>query len=168
MRTLGLGANALLCLVAAAALVIALDRPWYAPTPAETIPGGDLLATLDGVTAGMHRWFGEPTGTTAWQAFDLVDVVCAAMAVLAALAAVAALAPALQAAAAGLVRPAVLVAAAIVAYHVVNQPGPNEAVELRSGALIALAAAAVLAMAGSALADAPARRPRPAAGFVPR
>jgi hypothetical protein len=168
MRSLGFHANALLCVVAAAALVVALGRPWYAPTPTESVPGTDLLATIDGVSAGVGRWFGDPSGTTAWQAFGLVDVICAGMATLAGAAALAALAPALQEAAAGLVRPAVLVAGAIVAYHVVNQPGPNEAVELRSGALIALGAASVLAMAGSALADAPARRPRAAASFLPR
>jgi len=166
MRTHGFRSNVLLCLAAGAALLYALGLPWYAPAPPAPGPdelGGSLSALFEGAT----RWGTEGTGSTAWAAFDLIDTVLAALAVTGALGALAACSPELQAFAAGLIRPAVVSAAGLVAYHVLNPPGANAAVELRHGAFLALGAAALLAVAGLAVADAPSRRRRPAPRYAP-
>jgi hypothetical protein len=160
MRTLGFRTHVLLCCAAAATLLLALGRPWYGSAPESAASDRDLVGTFDRLVAGLGRWFGDPMGTTAWQALDVVAAVTAGVAVLAAVAALATLAPALQPVGASLLRPAALVAPLLVAYHVVDQPGPNAAVELRSGALLALGAAAVLLVCGQAVAETPSRAVR--------
>ncbi len=55
-------------------------------------------------------------------------------------------------------RYASLALAAVVVWRLVDPPGPNQAWELRSGALIALAAALVLTVCAQGVASAPSRR----------
>ena len=166
MRTHGFRSNVLLCLLAAASLLYALGLPWYAPAPPAGT-GEELGGSLIALFAGSTRWVTETTGATAWQAFGVIDVVLAVVALVGGLAALGACSPDLQAVAAGLLRPAVVSAAGITAYHVLNTPGANAALELRQGAFLALGAAGLLAVSGLAVADAPSRRRRPTPRYEP-
>ena len=166
MRTLGFGTNVVLTCAAAAALITALGLPWYGPALPPPAPSagamGDVSGPLAALFAAAARWPTATDGMSGWQAFEVIDLILVALAAGSALAALAAPAPALQRAAATFLRPAVLTTAALVAYHMVNQPGADGALELRRGAFLALGAAPVLVAAGMAVAEAPSRRRRPA------
>ena len=70
MRTLGYRTNAVLAVAAAAGVIAALGRPWYAgaPVPIEEAPGiRTLQGPTDGAFQGATRWFARaaasPAGT---------------------------------------------------------------------------------------------------------
>lgn len=160
MRTLGFRTHVLLAIAAAVGLVATLGRPWYAsaPLPAETAGIGDINGPLNQFFEGLRRWVGDPVGWTGWQALDHAGLALAAMAGVAALGGLACLAPSLQALGRDLLRYGALAAFAIVAWRLLDSPGPNAALELRHGALAAAGCSAVLLTCGLGVANAPLRR----------
>jgi hypothetical protein len=118
------------------ALLASLFADWYS-TPPLRVPGVGF-APLD-------------VGVNAWQAFSVLDVVLALLA-LAPLALVVLQAtrdsPALPIAFSVLTTVAGALALLLILYRIVNQPGPNEAVEVEAGAWAGLVAAAVMTAGG--------------------
>ena len=171
MRTLGLRTHALLAVAAAAGVIAALARPWYAAAPpAETAAKGvgTIQGPVDGLAAGMERWLSETTGTTGWDALGIWGTVIAALAAVTAVGAVGCLVPALQGIAREALRYGALACAAVVVWKLVDTPGPNAALELRFGAFVAAGAALVAFSSGAAVASTPLRHRRLApAAYVP-
>ena len=156
MRTLGFRTHALLALAAAAGVVAALARPWYAPasvTPAT----GDLDGPLYTISDTVSRWMGDTAGTTGWDALGAWGTALAALAALTGLGALGSLVPALQGVAREALRYASLGCLGIAAWKLLDSPGPNAALEPRHGVFVAALAAAVAVMSGSAVAAAPLR-----------
>lgn len=156
MRTLGFRTHALMALAAAAGVVAALARPWYAPAiPVDE--STDLDGPLYTLTGTISRWMGETTGTTGWDALGPWGTALAATAALTALGAFGCLVPPLQGVAREALRYGSLACLAIAAWKLFDSPGPNAALEPRHGAFVAALAAAVAVTAGSAVAAAPLR-----------
>jgi hypothetical protein len=167
MRTLGFRTHVLFALAAAVGVIAALGRPWYAPAPRplgdDINDIGELQGPIDGLSQAFSRWIGETTGTTGWDALGPWGQALAAAAAIAALGAVGCLVPALQGAAREALRYGGLACFGIAAWRFVDSPGANEALELRYGAFVAVAAALIVFTSGSAVAGAPQqRRRRPA------
>jgi len=130
---------------------------------------GELVAAGGAVVllvAMFLEWYGAAgggEGLTAWDAFSVTDVVLA-LVVLAGLALLAfqivGRGPALPVAIGVVTASLAFVALLLVLYRILNQPGSNDAVDVRLGAWLGLAAtAAVWWGAWKALSD---ERPRPA------
>jgi hypothetical protein len=122
---------------AGTALLVSMFLPWYAPR-------------------------GRTETVNAWQAFAVTDLLLALVAVLAlALAAsqVAARGPALPVALAVITTAVAIGGMLVLVFRLVDQPGPNDLIELRAGAYAGLAAVLLTAVgAWAALSD---ERPRP-------
>lgn len=120
-------------LVAAAggvALLVVMFLDWYAA-------GG-----VDGV---------HSQGVTAWQAFGVLDVILALVAILAILLAPLAASqrsPALPAAASVVTSASGIFAMLLVLYRILNQPGPNDFVEVSYGAFLGFLCVAAIAFGG--------------------
>ena len=161
MRTLGFRTHVLLAVAAAAGVIAALARPWYAAAPpAVTESGGvgSIQGPVDGLAAGVERWLSQSSGTAGWDALGVWGTVIAALAAVTAVAAVGCLVPALQGVSRELLRYAALTCVGIVLWKLVDSPGPNPLLELRFGAFVAAAAALVAFSSGSSVASAPLRR----------
>ena len=171
MRTLGYRTHVLLAIAAAVGVIAALERPWYAKPPAPVEPAeagiGSLRGPADGLTEGIARWFGESSGVAGWDALGVWATVLAVLAALTALAAAACIVPALQGVARGFLRYGALACVGVAVWKLVDQPGANDALELRFGAFVAAGAALVALSSGGAVAAAPLRRSRPAPAFTP-
>ena len=90
-------------------------------------------------------------GITAWQAFGVLDVILALLALLAiVLAPLAATqrSPALPAAASVVTSASGILALLLVLYRILNQPGPNDFVEVSYGAFLGFLCVAVIAAGG--------------------
>jgi hypothetical protein len=116
---------------------------------------GELIAGAGGVAllAVMFLdWYGAgPVGVNAWQAFDIVDVILAVTALAAiALAALSTTqrSPALPVAAGVITSTLGIVGALLVLYRILNQPGPNEVVDVKVGALLGFLSVAAVAGGG--------------------
>ena len=118
----------------------------------------DLVAAAGGVAllaAMFLHWYGLglPGGpeVTAWQAFSVLDVVLALLAlvpfVLVFMQATRASA-ALPVLFSVLTTVAGVIAALLILYRIANQPGPNDVVEVQSGAWLAFLAAVVVTVGG--------------------
>jgi hypothetical protein len=137
--------------------------------PGEVLAGAAGLALLGllfvdwyGTTIAFGALDRLDLGLTAWEAFSVTDIVLALVAVLAIALAVtnaAGRGPALPVALGVLTSTAGLAATLLVLYRIVNQPGPNDVIEVRTGAWLALAATAAVFFGGwLALSD---ETPRP-------
>ena len=93
-------------------------------------------------------WYGTDAETlSAWEAFAITDVVLFAVALLALALAVAQVtqrAPSLPVAFGVLTAAASIVAVVLLLYRILNEPGPDDLVEVRAGAWLGLAALALL------------------------
>jgi hypothetical protein len=171
MRTLGYRTHVLLAAAAAVGVIAALDRPWYAKPPSAVESGGEGIGSLQGPATGwsegVARWFGDGAGTAGWEALGAWATVLAALAGLTAAAALASLVPGLQGLARDVLRYGALACVAVAAWKLVDQPGPNDALELRFGAFVAAGAALLALSSGSAVAAAPRRRHVAPAAYVP-
>jgi hypothetical protein len=172
MRTLGYRTHVLLAVAAAVGVIAALEGPWYAKAPVpvveETGGIGSLHGPADGFLEGAARWFRDSAGTTGWDALGVWATVLAVLAALTAAGAIGCLVPPLQGVARELLRYSALACLAVAVWKLFDQPGPNEALELRFGAFVAAGAALVALSSGAAVAAAPLRRRRPApAAYVP-
>jgi high-affinity Fe2+/Pb2+ permease len=108
--------------------------------------GSDLVAAAGAVALLAALFLDWYSGASAWQAFSVLDVVLALLALVPL--AVAPLqatrdSPSLPVAFSVLAVVAGALAALLIAYRIVNQPGPNDAVDVQAGAWIGLAAAVV-------------------------
>ena len=116
---------------------------------------GDWIAGAGAVAllgAMFLHWYGAgPFEVTAWQAFDVLDVVLVGLA-LVPLALVVTQAtrrsPAIPVAFSVLTWGGGMVAALLILYRIVNQPGPNDLVDVQAGAWLGLLAALVVAGGG--------------------
>jgi hypothetical protein len=118
---------------------------------------GEWLAALAGVglIASLSLdWYGvrgREAALSGWAAFDVIDVLLALVAGVAIALAVAQVArdrPALPVGAAVVTVTFGLLAILLVLYRIVNEPGPDEFVELRAGAYVGLLAAAAIVAGG--------------------
>jgi hypothetical protein len=162
MRTLGFRTHVLVALAAAVGVIAALSRPWYAaaPTPVdENLDDiGELRGPIDNLSDSLGRWVGESAGTTGWDALGSWGSVIAALAAIAAVGAVGCLLPATQGIAREALRYASLACFGVAVWKLLDQPGPNDALELRYGAFVAAGAALVVLTTGAAVASAPLQR----------
>jgi len=156
VRTLSFQAHVLLALAAAAGVVAALARPWYAPAVSTPMPE-DLDGPLYTVSDTVGRWIGDTAGTTGWDALGPWGTALAAFAAVTGLGAFGCLVPALQGVCRQVLRYASLGCLAIAAWKLLDSPGPNAALEPRYGVFVAALAAAVAVFSGSAVASAPLR-----------
>jgi hypothetical protein len=125
---------------------------------------GELIAGAGGLAllaAMFLHWYGPafafgpldrpPPEFTAWQAFDVLDVVLALLA-LVPLALVVLQAtrrsPSIPVAFSVFTALAGALAALLILYRIINQPGPNDLVEVEAGAWLGLLAAVVIALGG--------------------
>jgi prepilin signal peptidase PulO-like enzyme (type II secretory pathway) len=116
---------------------------------------GEWIAGAGGVAllaAMFLHWYGAgPFEVTAWQAFDVLDILLALLA-LVPLGLVVTQAtrrsPSIPVALSLLTTLAGMLAALLILYRVVNQPGPNDVVEVEAGAWLGFVAAVVIAAGG--------------------
>jgi hypothetical protein len=162
MRTLGFRTHALLTIAAAVGVIAALAQPWYAPAPRSAAVASGAVGTIDGpvdsLAAGMQRWISETAGTTGWAGLGTWATVLAAMAALTAVSALGCLIPAIQGVAREGLRYGGLAAFGIALWKLIDTPGPNQVMEPRLGAFVAVLAALIAVTSGSAVANAPLRR----------
>jgi hypothetical protein len=119
--------------------------------------GGDVVAGAGGlalVVSLFLDWYGLgrlDLGASGWEAFSVLDVVLALLA-LVPLALVATQAtrdsPSLPVAFSVLATVAGFLAALLILYRVINQPGPNDLVTVELGAWVGLAASVAIAAGG--------------------
>jgi hypothetical protein len=161
MRTLGFRTHALLTIAAAVGVIAALAEPWYAlaPKPVQADNAiGTLHGPVDGLAAGMQRWVTGSAGMSGWDGLGTWGNVLAACAALTALGAFGCLVPAIQGVAREVLRYGGLAMFGIAVWKLIDTPGPNELMEPRIGAFIAVAAALIAVTSGSAVAGAPLKR----------
>jgi hypothetical protein len=163
MHTLSFRTHVLLAMAAAVGVVAALGRPWYAMAPPvsnEPASIGDLSGPIHGLTEAVGRWIGESTGTTGWDALGSWGTALALLAALAGIGAIGCLVPALQGVAREALRYGGLACLAIAVWKLLDSPGANDALELRYGAFVAVAASLLVVTSGSPVAGAPLQRRR--------
>jgi hypothetical protein len=164
MRTLGFRTHVLFAVAAAVGVIAALGEPWYAAAPRVVKDGdtaiGSLHGPVEGMSAGINRWITETSGTTGWDALGVWGPVLAGLAMLTALSALGCLVPALQGAAREALRYGSLATFGVVLWKLIDTPGPNQVMEPRFGAFVAVAAALLAATSGGAVAAAPLKRRR--------
>jgi hypothetical protein len=167
MRTLGFRTHALLTIAAAVGVIASLAEPWFAPAPVEVSQAGDAVGTIngpvDGLAAGMQRWVTETAGVSGWDGLGTWGSILAGLAALSAVAALGCLVPAIQGVAREALRYSSLGMFGVALWKLIDTPGPNQLMEPRVGAFIAVAAALIAVTSGSAVAGAPLRRRRAAA-----
>jgi hypothetical protein len=167
MRTLGFRTHALLTIAAAVGVIASLAEPWFAPAPETVNQAGDSIGTIngpvDGLAAGMQRWLTDTAGASGWDGLGNWGSVLAALAALTALGALGCLVPATQGVAREALRYGALGTFGVALWKLIDTPGPNQLMEPRMGAFIAVAAALIAVTSGSAVASAPLRRRRAAA-----
>jgi hypothetical protein len=158
MRTLGFRTHILLVLAGAVGVVASLGRPWYAkapPPPADNSQTFDVHGPLYSLLDAMGRWVGEPGGTTGWAALGTSGLVLAGAAALAAVCAMGCTVPSLQGLCAEPLRYISFAAFGLALWRLVDSPGPNDVLELRLGALIAIVSATMLWVSAQGVASAP-------------
>jgi hypothetical protein len=161
MRTLGFRTHALLTIAAAVAVIAALAEPWYALAP-RPVQADNAIGTLDGpvegLAAGVQRWVTGHAGMSGWEGLGTWGTLLAVLAGLTALATLGCLVPALQGIAREVLRYGSVAMFGIAVWKLIDTPGPNQLMEPRLGAFIAVFAALIAVTSGSAVARAPMRR----------
>jgi hypothetical protein len=161
MRTLGFRTNALLTIAAAVGVIAALAEPWYASAP-RPVQADNAIGTLhgpvEGLAAGMQRWITKGAGMSGWDALGTWGAVLAGLAALTAIGAVGCLVPASQGVAREVLRYGSLGMFGVAVWKLIDTPGPNQLMEPRLGAFIAVAGAVIAVTSGSAVAAAPLKR----------
>ena len=118
------------------ALLLVMFLDWYGAGGTATIGGRDLEISV---------------GITAWQAFDVTDLILAIAALTAiglALLTATRRSPALPVAASVITATLGALATLLVFYRILNQPGPNEFVDVKFGAFLGFLAALAIAAGG--------------------
>jgi hypothetical protein len=116
---------------------------------------GEWIAGAGGVAllaAMFLHWYGAgPFEATAWQAFDVLDVVLALLALVPlglVVTQATRLSPSIPVALSVLTTLAGGLAGLLILYRIVNQPGPNDVVQVQAGAWLGFVAALVIAGGG--------------------
>jgi hypothetical protein len=170
MRTLGFRTHILLVLAGTVGVLASLGRPWYGTPPAplgDNSERFDVHGPLRGLLGGMRRWVTDPNGITGWDALGNVGHVLAGVSLVAALCAVGCMVPAIQGMVSQLLRYVSFAAFGIALWRAVDTPGPNDALELRLGAIIAVISATMLWVSAQGVASAPMRRRVPPPRYMP-
>jgi hypothetical protein len=158
MRTIGFRSNVLFIIAAAAGLIAALGRPWYARTPAQTpeeVGIGDVQGPVEQFFSRLAREFTTASGTTGWDAFTTTDTVLAVLAVLAVVTAMGAMVRGIEQPCRELLRLVTLAMLGTVAVKLANTPDAAGLVERRQGAWLALGATGIMASSAWTLYGAP-------------
>jgi hypothetical protein len=161
MRTIGFRTHLVLVLVGAVGIFIALGRPWYAaaPPPASGETGvGEVSGPLESLYQGLQRWVTAGDGPTGWAALGSSGTLLGFLSLASAVAALMTAAPALQGLGREVLRYSAFAVAAIAVWRLVDPPGANEMLELRSGAFLGALCAFMLVTSAMGLANAPLRR----------
>ncbi len=115
---------------------------------------GEKLAGVAGIALLVLTflpWYARPTTQSAWQAFGVVDLLLALTALMGVAVAILAAthrAPALPVATSVVLATLAPLVFLVLSYRLLNQPGPNDVVEIRPGAYLGLACLSVLAVGG--------------------
>jgi hypothetical protein len=163
MRTIGFRSNVLVIIAAAAGLLAALGRPWYAPA---FVPGGeearigDVQGPVEGFFLRLGREFADDGGTRGWDVFTSTDMILVALVAITVVSAIAALIPGIERHAREVVRLGALAMLGIVVVKLVNTPDGAGLVERRQGAWIALGVTGIMASSAATLYAAPLARKR--------
>jgi hypothetical protein len=153
MRTLGFRTHLLLVLAGAAGLIASLGRPWYAAAPGPN-PDGSLQSLAD----AMQRWITSTGGDTGWHALGDWATALAGLSALSVACALGCTLPAVANISREPLRYATFAAFGIASWKLVDSPGPNQALEIRFGAIIGVVSALMLAVSAQGVANAPLRR----------
>ena len=170
MRTLGFRTHVLLVIAGAVGVLASLGRPWYGPAPAPMPDNSDtfdLHGPLYGLVDAVQRWVSDPVGTTGWDALGTSGIVLAAVSGVAAVFAMSCMVPSLQLLTREPLRYISFATFCLAVWRVVDSPGPNQELELRLGALIALVSATMVWVSAQGVASAPARRRVPPPTYTP-
>jgi heme A synthase len=117
----------------------------------ELVAGGAGLVLLAAMFLNWYSIRGRDDSLTAWSAFSVVDILLAVVALLGialAVSEVVGRGPSLPVALAVITTTLALAGTLLLAYRIVNQPGPNDVVEVEAGAWLGFVAAIVIASGG--------------------
>jgi hypothetical protein len=166
MRTLGFRTHTLFTIAAAVGVIASLAEPWYARAPQVAADKSGAIGTMqgpvEGLAAGMQRWITAGAGTTGWDALGSWGNLLAAFAAVTAIGAFGCLVPATQGVAREALRYGGLATFGVAVWKLIDTPGPNQLMEPRVGAFVAVATSLIAVTSGSAVAAAPLRRRAPA------
>ena len=158
MRTIGFRSNVLFIIAAAAGLIAALGRPWYARTPAQTpeeVRIGEVQGPVEQFFSRLAREFTTASGTTGWDAFTTTDTILVALVVIAVVTAVGAMVPGVEQPCREVLRLVTLAMLGIVVVKLANTPDAAGLVERRQGAWIALCVTGIMASSANTIYHAP-------------
>jgi carbon starvation protein CstA len=134
----------------------------------ELVAGGAGLVLLAAMFLNWYSIRGRDDSLTAWSAFSVVDILLAVVALLGialAVSEVVGRGPSLPVALAVITTTLALAGTLLLAYRIVNQPGPNDLISVEAGAYVGLLASlGVFLGAWLSLSD---ERPRPADPLPP-
>jgi carbon starvation protein CstA len=134
----------------------------------ELVAGGAGVVLLAAMFLSWYSIRGRDDSLTAWSAFSVVDILLAVVALLGialAVSEVVGRGPSLPVALAVITTTLALAGTLLLAYRIVNQPGPNDLISVEAGAYVGLLASlGVFLWAWLSLSD---ERPRPADPLPP-
>jgi hypothetical protein len=161
MRTLGFRTHILLVVAGAVGVVASLGRPWYGPAPAP-LPDNSTVFEVHGplqqLLDAMRRWVTATDGTAGWHVLGTSGELIAGLSLASALFALGCLLAPVQPIVSAPLRYVSFASFGVVVWRLVDSPGPNAALELRMGALVALIGSAMVWISGQGVANAPMRR----------
>jgi hypothetical protein len=161
MRTIGFRSNVLVILAAAAGLLAALGRPWYARSPVQTAEEariGDVQGPVEQFFSRLAREFTSEDGTTGWAAFHSTDTILAVLVAIAVVTALGTLIVGVEQPCREVLRIVTLAMLGIVVVKLANTPDSIGLIERRQGAWIALGVTGIMASSATTLYNAPLHR----------
>jgi hypothetical protein len=161
MRTIGFRSNVLFIIAAAAGLIAALGRPWYAHAPvqtAEQVRIGDVQGPVEQFFSRLAREFTNEGGTTGWVAFHSTDTILTVLVVIAIVTALGSMLAVIEQPCREVLRLVTLGTLGTVVVKLANTPDSVGLVERRQGAWIALGVSGIMASSAWTLYNAPLRR----------
>ena len=161
MRTIGFRSNVLFIIAAAAGLLAALGRPWYAKAPVQTPEEariGDVQGPVEQFFSRLAREFTSEDGVTGWSAFHTTDTILAVLVGIAVVTALGTLIVGVEQPCREVLRIVTLATLGIVVVKLANTPDSVGLIERRQGAWIALGVTGIMASSASTLYNAPLHR----------
>ncbi len=161
MRTIGFRSNVLFIIAAAAGLLAALGRPWYARSPVRTAEEariGDVQGPVEQFFSRLAREFTSEDGTTGWAAFHTTDTILAVLVAIAVVTALGTLIAGIEQPCREVLRLVTLAMLGIVVVKLANTPDSVGLIERRQGAWIALGVTGIMASSATTICNAPLRR----------
>jgi hypothetical protein len=161
MRTLGFRTHILLVVAGAVGVIASLGRPWYGPAPAPLPDNSnqfEVHGPLQQVLDAMVRWVNSSNGTAGWDALGTSGELIAGLSLASALFALGCLLIPIQPIVSAPLRYVSFASFGVVVWRLVDSPGPNAALELRMGALVALVGSTMVWISAQGVANAPIRR----------